>query len=123
MAVWWRETHTPPPWTGPGTRATHHPLREAGRTGKRFHLGDNKPQRYMPSTRPSESSTPDTKTNTVFRTPLRRCGARDGQLSPGDAFSRATIKVAVRIAARGCRITLRWVPAHKGVGGNEIADD
>lgn len=43
VVVWWREAHTPPPWVGPHTGATHHPLRkEVVWTGRRLRLGNNK---------------------------------------------------------------------------------
>lgn len=42
-AVWWRDSYTPPPRTGPHPEATCHPVREeADWVGRRFHLGDNK---------------------------------------------------------------------------------
>ena len=39
---------------------------------------------------------------------------------PGQAFAGAAIEVAGRLVTRGCSISLRWVSAHKGVGGNEM---
>ena len=38
------------------------------------------------------------------------------------AFVTATIEVAEGLVGKGCSITLRWTPAHKGVEGNEVAD-
>ena len=39
-------------------------------------------------------------------------------------FAKAIIKVAERLEARGCLVTLRRTPAHKGVfEGNEVEDE
>ena len=42
---------------------------------------------------------------------------------PGQAFSRAITEIAERLEARSCSTTLRWTPARRGVGGNEVADE
>ncbi|KAG0719567.1 hypothetical protein GWK47_050197 [Chionoecetes opilio] len=34
----------------------------------------------------------------------------------------STLLLAQRLAARGCKITLNWVPSHVGLNGNETAD-
>lgn len=49
--------------------------------------------------------------------------AMSDQVGPGQAFARASIEVAERLVARGYSVTLLWVPAHKGVEGNEAVDD
>lgn len=48
--------------------------------------------------------------------------AQTGGIGPGQAFSRAIIEASERLKNRGCSVTLRWKPSHKGVEGNEVAD-
>ena len=43
-------------------------------------------------------------------------------LRPAQRFAVAAIEVCDRIHARGDQVTIRWVPSHVGVEGNEIAD-
>ena len=40
----------------------------------------------------------------------------------GSAFGVAAIEVGSRLAAAGNEVTIRWVPAHAGAEGNEVAD-
>lgn len=42
---------------------------------------------------------------------------------PGQAFARAIIEAAERLETRGCSITLRWAPAHRGAEGHEVVDE
>lgn len=42
---------------------------------------------------------------------------------PGLAFARDVAEVATRLGTGGNSVTLRWTRAHKGVEGNEVADD
>lgn len=44
-------------------------------------------------------------------------------IGPGQCFAVASIEVAAQILARGGEITVRWVPAHHEVPGNERADE
>ena len=44
-----------------------------------------------------------------------RCG-------PGQALANAIIELEELLSRRGCSVTIRWTPAHKGVEGNEVAD-
>ena len=47
---------------------------------------------------------------------------RDDTRGPGQRLGVAAIEVETRLAAAGNRITIRWVPAHAGADGNEVAD-
>ena len=47
---------------------------------------------------------------------------RDDARGPGQRFGVAAIEVETRLAAAGNRLTIRWVPAHAGAEGNEVAD-
>ena len=48
---------------------------------------------------------------------------RDDALGPGQRFGVAAIEVCSRILARDNEVTIRWVPAHSGASGNEVADE
>ena len=48
---------------------------------------------------------------------------RDDALGPGQRFGVAAIDVCLRILARDNDVTIRWVPAHSGASGNEVADE
>ena len=110
--------------------ATFHPgARPAGWTGRRYHLGDN-------------NKAFDVEVYAIHQA-LRLFGARDerdqphgvsdstaalsraqtDRSGPGQAFARAIIEVAERLQTRGCAVTLRWTPAHKGFEANEMADE
>ena len=52
--------------------------------------------------------------------PIKR--VRDDAWGPGQRFGIAAIEVETRLAAAGNRVTIRWVPAHAGAEGNEVAD-
>ena len=49
--------------------------------------------------------------------------ARSDEIGPGQRFAVAIIEVGSRLASRGNTLTLRWMPSHLGIEGNEIADD
>ena len=47
---------------------------------------------------------------------------RSDRIGPGQRFAIATIEVCDRILTRDNQVTIRWVPSHNRVGGNEMAD-
>ena len=47
---------------------------------------------------------------------------RDDAWGPRQRFGVAAIEVETRLGAAGNRVTIRWVPAHAGAEGNEVAD-
>ena len=47
---------------------------------------------------------------------------RDDELGPGQRFAVAAIEVCNRIITNDNSVTIRWVPAHSGATGNEVAD-
>ncbi|KAG0713577.1 hypothetical protein GWK47_015910 [Chionoecetes opilio] len=47
---------------------------------------------------------------------------RDTQTQDNIHLLTSTLLLAQRLAARGCKITLNWVPRHVGLSGNEAAD-
>ena len=48
---------------------------------------------------------------------------RGDTIGPGQRFAAAAIEVCTRILARDNEVTIRWVPAHSGASGNEVADE
>jgi hypothetical protein len=61
--------------------------------------------------------------NTIFsdsQPALHRCS--DGRLGPGQAQARDVIDGKKVLNFNDCTVTLRWVPSHKRVLGNEQAD-
>ena len=44
-------------------------------------------------------------------------------MGPGQRFVIAVMEVCERLMSRGNTLTLRWVPSHPGVEGNEAADE
>ena len=47
---------------------------------------------------------------------------RTDMLGSDQQWARAAMEVHARLTARGNEVTIRWVPAHSGVMGNEMAD-
>ena len=47
---------------------------------------------------------------------------QDDSRGPGQRFGVAAIEVEPRLATAGNEVTIRWVPAHAGAEGNEVAD-
>ena len=47
---------------------------------------------------------------------------RTDSVGPGQQWARAALEVYARLAARDNEVTIRWVPAHSGVVGNEMVD-
>ena len=47
---------------------------------------------------------------------------RDDARGPGQGFGVAANEVETRLATAGNRVTIRWVPAHAGAVGDEVAD-
>ena len=48
---------------------------------------------------------------------------RSDSIGPGQRFAISAIEVATRLRTRDNEVTARWVPAHYGALGNEIADE
>jgi hypothetical protein len=101
---------------------------QEGWTGRRFHLGTTRrcsTPRSSPSTRHSaiEQRQERGRQYTVFvdsTSAITR--VRDDDLGPGQRFAVAAIEVCSRIIANDNSVTIRWVPAHSGATGNEVAD-
>ena len=51
----------------------------------------------------------------IFRLLHEECG-------PAQALAREAIEASQELRSRGCDITIRWTPSHRGVTGNERAD-
>jgi ribonuclease HI len=51
---------------------------------------------------------------------IERC--KNDKPGPGQAMARTIIDGSLRQAMNRCKVMLRWVPAYKGIEGNEIAD-
>jgi ribonuclease HI len=129
--VWWEPANeNPDPWVGRNTGRTYYPLpSNEGWTGKRFHLGSNKEvfdaelyaiyQAVMRFAQREEYNTE----YTIFAdstSAIQRC--KTDHLGAGQQFARATIKWSEDLASRGCTLTIRWVPSHANIEGNETAD-
>ena len=48
---------------------------------------------------------------------------RSDSIGPGQGFAVTAIEVCTRPRERDNEVTIRWVPAHQGVLGNEKADE
>ena len=102
---------------------------EGGLTGRRFQLGRNKEVfdaqvcAVWQALRALEQRGERDREYTIFvdsTSAITR--VRDDARGPGQRFGVAAIEVETRPAAAGNRVTIRWVPAHAGAEGNEVAD-
>ena len=129
-------------WRGPDTVWTDGSRQENGRVGaacvwrseegwvgRRFHLGTNKEAfdaevfAIYQALRTIEQRQERGHGYTVFVDSTSAIGrVRDDELGPGQRFAVAAIEVCSRIVANGNSVTIRWVPAHSGATGNEVAD-
>ena len=101
-----------------------------GWTGRRFHPGNNKEVfdaetfAIYQALRVLDLRQKTGRKYAVFsdsQSAIRRISSDD--LGPGQQWARGAAKVCTRLMARQNRVTVFWVPAHKGVAGNEMADD
>ena len=126
-AVWWAPERVEPPWVGPATGRTYNPgRREAGWTGRRYHLGKNKEvydaelyALYQAAKLFDERNERDQAYTILSDSEAAIGRAKDDDMGPGQRFAVAVIEVCSRLASRGNTLTLRWVPSHLGVEGNE----
>ena len=100
-----------------------------GWTGRRFQLGTNKEVfdaevfAIWQALRVLERRNESGRSYTVFVDSTSAIArVRDGTRGPGQRFGVAAIEVGSRLAVAGNEVTIRWVPAHSGAEGNEVAD-
>ena len=130
--VWMEQAGTKPkPWVGRNTGRLYHPLpvTEDTWTGESYHLGKNKDvfdaevYAIYRAVRRFNRRQEHNASYTVFTDAVEAIRRfRDDHLGPGQQFAIAVIKQCQEMRARGCSLTLRWVPSHKDVAGNELAD-
>ena len=101
---------------------------DEGWTGRRSHLGDKEVFdaevfAIYQALRAFEGRQQSGRKFTIFsdsQPAIRRIASV--ALGPGQQWARVAIEVASRLVARGNEIKVLWVPAHRGVAGNEHAD-
>ena len=106
-------------WRSPG----------GGWTGRRFQLGRNKEVfdaevfAIWQALRALEQRNERGRAYTIFVDSTSAISrVRDDARGPGQRFGVASIEVERLIAAAGNTVIIRWVPAHAGAEGNEVAD-
>ena len=102
---------------------------EGGWTGRRFQLGKNKEVfdaevfAVWQALRALERRNERDREYTIFADSTSAITrVRDNARGPGQRFGVAAIEVETRLTAAGNRVIIRWVPAHAGAEGNEVAD-
>ena len=97
--------------------------------GSRHHLGNNKEVfdaevfAIYQALKDCERGQFSSRRYTIFsdsQAAILRIGS--DEIGPGQQRARAAIEVCSRLVQRGNEVTVRWVPAHVGVEGNEVAD-
>lgn len=62
-------------------------------------------------------------THTISMDSTMAIEIRSDSIGPGQGFAVTAIEVCTRPRERDNEVTIRWVPAHQGVLGNEKADE
>lgn len=128
--VWWVQEHTPPPWIGARTGNTFHPIhRDAGWTGRQYHLGMNNEAfdaelyALFRALRAFDDGEERGRRHTIFSDSAAAMDriATD-QLGAGKRLAAEAIATCTRFASHDNTVTVRWSPTHLGAGGDEVAD-
>ena len=130
-AVWWAAERVEPPRIGPVTGRTYTPgRRETIWMGMWCHLGMNKEvfdaelyALYQAVKIFNERNEQDQSYIVLSDSAAAIEHARSGEMGLGQRLAVAIIEVCSRLTSRGNTLTLRWVPSHLEIEGNEIADD
>ena len=83
-------------------------------------------RRCSPSTRHFALLTDDRRaaTGTVFVDSTAAIDrVRTGTIGPGQRFAIAPMEACAEVLSRDNDVTIRWVPAHQGITGNEKANE